>query len=640
MLSKEQSSEISSIQEPRYNWPRPAVIRVGPVSSNTGRAFKSQETTQRYLVSKQYWRLLSYIQGLWPSLSNIPRMPHIVVSGISGCGKSWTISACVSFLRQPKLEEMYRALCVSDCLYWMESKDPVSYFCMEMMLALRRDEHEELKMVKSRMVTHFDELRPWLRLIDSWLGKYKLRLIVFLDQTEALLGHSEVGPNLIIQALLEMKNVTLVMSITVDGPSERTSLTNWGFGKLGFFQMHFPFCIPPNDYSYLSDLLFESPLSFHEGAIMREVRYHTGGIIRELTACLTFGCDGVETMSVGKDSNKVKPQVITGVEITTRLEAYRRYTFEKIMSSLEPAILRLDRVQKVALILIIFRMILHLPADAATSSVNLPSEIRSLFLPGAIQKFYHPRDSLAVFLHIPTAINQCAFMVLSSVNVLHMLADKPSEIFHKLIASILDSKTVCSESKRRLVRFYAFHHLTLGNQIKISGVTDFSRSIEVDTGSLFVRYHFAGLTPAKDIIAWLVAQAIFVSESHGRGLTSSKLHRPPSLNDLSHAVPMVFIPGRTDYCFFDYFVFNPHQRKFFAITTAASPPDWQNFTPKSNYSNTYHKGAIVTPASLLEMWSKVLRDVLPVKISTHCVSVLYQDLIMATDCKWKPSSNN
>lgn len=619
---------LSSIQEPRYSWPRPAVIRVGRVSCHQGRAFQAHgDSLQRYLVGRQYWRLLSYIQGLWPSLTTLSRIPHVVVSGISGCGKSWTISAATSFLRQQRLRSTYRVVVIPDCQDWLDSQDGLSYFCMEMMLALRHDQAvNDLNMVRGCFVSHPSELRPWLGIIDRYLEKANLRLIVMLDQVEALMGKPDACPNGIIQALIDMKRTTVVMAMTVDGPSERAAIANWGFSRLGFYQMHFPYYIPTTDYSYLSDLLYQSPLLLHEGALFREVRLYTGGVMSELVKCLTS--------SLGESLNERIAKVITGVDVTTRLESYRRHTMEQVTALMESTVSKLDRVQRVALLLVIFRMALHLPADAATSSVNLPRQIRSLFLPAVVQKFYHPRDSIAQCLHIPTAINLCVHVALSSATVLNMLADRPLQVMHKLIASIMDSKTVCSESKRRVVRFYAHHRLTGGHQIKVQGVTDFERPMEVDTGKLFVKHHFAGLTPAKDIVAWLLAQAIVAADS-------SKLQHGAVVSDISKAVPIIFIPGRTDYCFFDYFVFYPSAKRIYAVSTAAVPSDWQRSKSASSSSLVAlaKNDSPITPSSLVDMWHRVLADVLPVKFSFHCVSVKPNDLLAAADCPWKPEGN-
>lgn len=621
---------LAGIQEPRYSWPRPAVIRVGRVSCHQGRAFQRHgDTLQRYLVGRQYWRLLSYIQGLWPSLSTLSRIPHLAVSGISGCGKSWTLSAATSFLRQQRLQTTFRVVAVADCQVWMESADPLSFFCMEMMLAFRNDDGvADLDIVKSHIVSRPEELRPWLGVIDRFLERANLRLVVMLDQVESLMGKPDAVPNGVIQALIDMKRTIVVMAMTVDGPSERTAIAHWGFNRLGFHQMHFPYYIPTTDYSYLSDLLFDSPLALHEGTLFREVRLYSGGVMRELVKCLTFGAgDGLQDDPL----QPRLPKVITGVEVTTRLEAYRRATIEQVVAKMESTVSKLDRVQRVALLLVIFRMILHLPADAATSSVNLPRDVRSLFLPAVIQKFYHPRDSVAHVLHIPTAVGHCVHLALSSAAVLNMLAERPLQVMHKLIASIMDSKTVCAESKRRMVRFYAHHRLTGGHQVRVMGVTDFEKPMEVDTGKLFVRHHFAGLTPAKDIVAWLLAQAIVAADA-------SKLQSgSAALSDISKAVPIVFIPGRTDYCFFDYFVFYPSAKRLFAVSTAATPSDWQRKSqPPTAAASSPQRESLITPASLVEMWQRVFSDVLPVKFTVHCVSVKPNDLLAAADCPWQP----
>jgi hypothetical protein len=427
------------------------------------------------------------------------------------------------------------------------------------------------------------------------------------------------------------------MAMTVDGPSERTAIAHWGFSRLGFYQLQIPYYIPSSDYSYLSDLIFDCPLSLHEGSLFREVKLYTGGVMRELVKCLTFGEDPKEEQAQQQLQQQLKtniriPRVITGVEVVTRLEAFRSENIERTVQKLQGIISKLDRVQRVALLLVIFRMILHLPADAATSSVNLPQEIRSLFLPSVVQKFYHPRDSVAYCLHIPTAVNMCVHLAFCGSLILNKLAEKPFQVMDKLVASIMDSRTVCSESKRRLIRFYAHHRLTLGDRIKVSGLTDFDKPMEVDTGKVFVCHHFAGLTPAKDIVAWLLAQAILASDPSSVS----------SYSDIGKAVPIVFIPGRTDYCFFDYFVFNTTLKRFFAVSTAATPSDWQkSASVKSSTGMAQQqqrsRDTLITPSSLMEMWSRVLGDVLPVKFTTHCVSVKATDLLVAANCPWQPA---
>lgn len=671
---------VCAIAEPRFSWPRPAVIRVGGASYHPGRAFPTPgDYSQRYLVGRQYWRLLSYVQGLWPSMASMARVPHVAVTGIAGCGKSWTFAAVASFLRQKKLASRYRVVCVADCERWLEAADPLGFFAMELLIALRDDSDPALDVVKSRLICGPDELRPWLGVIDDWLERHNedsgsspalsgdgLQLIVILDQVEALLGKSEALPNQVIQALIDMRNSIVVMGLTTDGPSERTAMATWGFSRLGFHQLHLPFHLPNTDYTTLADMLLDIPLSLHEAALLREARLYTGGVIRELASCLTFDTASAAQSASGAPEKGKRPP---GVDLTTRIDCYRRTAIDRAVRLVEEAISKLDRVQRVAFLLIVFRMILRLPADAATSSVILPSAIRALFLPAAVQRFYHPRDAVAVIHHIPTALSLSVHLALGGPRVLGMLGDssgqnQPLSVMHKLISSIMDSKTVCGESKRRMIRFYTLYRLNTPSAVRLRGVTDFDREVEVEVPEVHLAHHFAGLTPAKDILAWLLAQAIIAGDSATPLMLSTPTAVSPSTQasllrgDLSRAIPIVLIPGRTDYCFFDFFYFMPATRRLYAVGTAAGPSDWQRFgastqalagnRQKLSVSPAIMGGIsggtapgpsprdnIVTPTVLVDMWTRLFREVLPTKFTVHCVYVQPLDMLAAAGCPWQ-----
>lgn len=543
---------------------------------------------------------------------------NALITGVRGCGKSHLLTIAAAFLTARNTSDLYRVVSISDCRAWMQSENPVTFFTLELLAAFHRPGTEVLRLVPSDsmatanvdvlheanpyappvLFSSFERLRRWMEAVGRRLAVHAdMRLVIFVDQLEEL--YVPTAPPKaklaaqIFELLVQLRFPVLIATV-IPSPQAMRGLPPVVRDPTRFAEMKMPAILSCDDF----DLFLELFAMNGEGGgdavdqdmLLHDLRMWTGGIPGQIAKFFA------STGEMWEDTND-------------RIMNYRRSRYMAFYDLLATTVGKLEKLPRMHLLLQICRMILHMPTNDPHLSASAASAgLESLFLPAALQKFYHLDEVFVVYRHIPTAITPAVHYALADTKLLAMISSKWSQVLEALLAATLNSPDICEESKRRTVRFYAQFRLFSAAfdeemdrpeavPISIDGV---SRA----RGASPVEFVLRGITQynhpfSLTLVSGKIRRVIFA------GLSPVPSLIPPGRNGSSHAGdPILFIPGRTDYCFYDFFVAVPAERTLYAISTLHFAPDDSILTSTFNTATN----APLTPFTLLEMWCKDLKD--------------------------------
>ena len=184
----------------------------------------------RVVIGSRLWDFMTVVQ--YVGFNDLPaKSPssaagswmsrHVLLTGISGSGKSTLLMTSAAFMTYHTTTGVYRVAGVGDARAWATSGDPLMYFALEMLVALRDyfyspSEEEEAGaenadgwieeagfLVEPRALTSLADLRAWMLAIRDRLAQeaalnhrrdVRLKLIILVDQAEYLLEHPDCVP--------------------------------------------------------------------------------------------------------------------------------------------------------------------------------------------------------------------------------------------------------------------------------------------------------------------------------------------------------------------------------------------------------------------------------------------------------------
>lgn len=570
---------------------------------------------------------------------------NALITGIRGCGKSHLIMTSAAFLTARNMSDLYRIVCIGDCRAWAQSDNPVAYFSLELMMAFRTAAErnsgsregtgnssdsttrmsrgvsvEEGNYNPPGIFVSFADLRSWMEAVGKRAAVHNdLKLVIFIDQLEELYSPSvNNSPNarmaaMIFELLISLKYPILIVSL-IPSPQTLTALPVAVRDPAIFAEMRMPAVLTYSDFDMFVEV-FEASRKFtnEDDPLMHDLRMWTGAVPAQIAKFFTG------------------PFNTPGVNIASRLVKYRSERSRAFSDLVLSAVAKMDRLPRMHFLLQICRMILHIPSDDPQLSPGAAiNGLESLFLPAALQKFYHPEEGIVAYRHIPTAVSPAAHYTLCDRKLLSKLAAKWEQVLEAVLSSTLNSQNVCIESKRRVIRFYA--------QFKLFSVS-FDEELKdasvhvLDPENSANSFTFTGTSQFNDKVSFKVPltclrRVIFA------GLSPTPILIPSGRTSPNSGNLLVFIPGRTDFCFYDFFIASPAEKTLFAITTCPFEVMMNtggNSNGNSVIINTSSfntaTNAPLTPFTLLEMWSKDLKDAGYNKFSIKSLYIPPKDLL-------------
>lgn len=560
------------------------------------------------VVGQAFWKLVAYLDSV-PAKSSgqrTRRAPHLLVTGMAGCGKSYLLASAAAMLGfgfkaeyagDASRTEHYRCVLISDCRRWRESEDPLQYFRMELLSACRQDAFSGDHYAPAHMgclvcvepFTRLEQVRAFLERCCTWaLAQARsTSLVFFVDQAEELVGHEDSVPYMIVSMLIAMASPIVVFSVT--HPLQR----KFPFRTQCGAELPVPYRFTADESLKQMALLVaevrDLKTAFRTNAEWKDLRMWAGGIPGEFSAIMR----------------------VSELAFSERIEAHLRATVERL-SQAGP--LRLEAKPRNALLIALFAMMLRVPLEwsdkfSMDDLQSVEGEISRLLVPRTIQVFYHPTDGNVALRGIPAAVSLVAHLALSSPAVLNQITRGWEGLFETVVQSMLGSKQLCAEAKRRFVRFY-----------------------------LYTRLHWNACRPAEERRAWCFrgtnghSEEIVVRFARPRivyfagSAVPGQYHLPAGGALGSEWDAIVFVPGRTSYWFFDMFVYVPADRRVYAVTTTLVVATWL-------HELETHVGPpdknVLTPLKMLEYWKDVFKRAGLAKVAVRCCFVKPADLVAA-----------
>lgn len=577
---------------------------------------------------------------------------NALITGIRGCGKSHLIMTSAAFLTARNMNDYYRIVCIGDCRAWAQSDNPVAYFSLELMMAFRTAAERNAGNVGAGILesamraqkglsveqgnynppgifTSFVDLCSWMEAVGKRTAVHNdLKLIIFIDQLEEL--YAPVSSNStnsklaakIFELLISLKYPILIASL-IPSPQTMSALPVAVKDPALFAEMRMPAVLTYSDFDMFVEV-FEASRKFtnEDDPLMHDLRMWTGAVPAQIAKFFTG------------PFNANPP----GLNIASRLVKYRAERSRAFSDLVLSAVAKMDRLPRMHFLLQICRMILHIPSDDPQLSPGAAiNGLESLFLPAALQKFYHPEEGIVAYRHIPTAVSPAAHYTLCDKKLLSKLAAKWEQVLDAVLSSTLNSQNVCEESKRRIIRFYAQFRLFL-----LSFDEELKDAPKHSDESVVVNLNLSGMNQFNDkvnmkISSTCIRRVIFA------GLSPTPILIPSGKTSPNSGNPLVFIPGRTDFCFYDFFLAVPMERTLYAVTTCPfekmmnAGGNGGNNNGISNGNSTFNTAtnAPLTPFTMLEMWSKDLKDSGYNKYSIKSVYISPSDLL--TQIKESPT---
>lgn len=541
---------------------------------------------------------------------------NALITGIRGCGKSHLLMTTCAFLTPRTSKDSHRNVCIGDCRAWAQSENPTAFFSMELMMAFRMAPNEERRFSGNSsssangssekiskgieegnytppgIFSKFDDLKAWLEAVGKRVAVHDdLRLTVFVDQLEDLYG-PVVAPGAaeaakIFELLISLK-FPIVVAAVIPNPVVLARLPPVLHDPSVFAQMKMPAILNYTEFDLFAEVFEASrKLTDDDDPVMHDLRMWTGGVAAQIAKFFT---------STG-----------TG-NVAHRLVKYRTDRTKAFSELLFSALSKMDRLPKMHLLLQIIRMILHIPSDDPNLSPGAAiNGLESLFLPAAIQRFYHPREGIVHYRHIPTAVSPAAHYALCEPKVLGRITAKWEQVMEAVLTSTLNSKNVCSESKRRIVHFFAqfrLFQLSFDQPLPVNSKATAPVPAVAEVPFCNADFLFSGVNQYNDKVEFVLPANQPVRRVIFAGLSPSPILIPSGRCGSFTNAPIVFIPGRTDFCFYDVLVAVPADRCLYAISTI---PFKDNGTDTLITVNTLNN-APLTPFTLLDMWLKDLKD--------------------------------
>lgn len=548
---------------------------------------------------------------------------NALITGIRGCGKSHLVMTVAAFLTARNMSDIYRIVCIGDCRAWAQSDNPVAYFALELMMAFRTaaERHvtgvnifDTASMRKGQSVedgnynppgifTAFDDLKSWMEAVGKRQAKHQdLKLVIFIDQLEELYSPVSSGtPNSklaakIFELLINLKYPILITSL-IPSPQTLSSIPSAVRDPAVFAEMRMPAVLTYSDFDMFVEV-YEASRKFtnEDDPLMHDLRMWTGAVPAQIAKFFTA------------PFNTNPP----GLNIASKLVKYRSERSRAFSDLILSAVAKMDRLPRMHFLLQICRMILHIPSDDPQLSPGAAiNGLESLFLPAALQKFYHPEEGIVAYRHIPTAVSPAAHFTLCDRKLLTKLAGKWEQVLEAVLASTMNSQNVCDESKRRVIKFYAQFRLFLESFDE--ELTGAAKTVPPSEGGAFT-FIFSGTSQFNDKVSFKVPTACLRRVIFA-GLSPTPILIPSGRTSPNVGQPLVFIPGRTDFCFYDFFVAVPAEKTLYAVTTCPferMTNSGQGGSAGGSVGNntTFNTvtNAPLTPFTLLDMWSKDLKD--------------------------------
>lgn len=549
---------------------------------------------------------------------------NALITGIRGCGKSHLIMTSAAFLTARNMSEVYRIVCIGDCRAWAQSDNPVAYFSLELMMAFRTAAERGISAniletlagiginragqsvddgnyIPPGIFTCFNDFKSWMEAVGRRQEKHNdLKLIVFIDQLEELYAPVSSGSAnsklaaKIFELLVALKYPVLIASL-IPSPQTMTALPVQVRDPAVFAEMRMPAVLTYSDFDMFVEV-FEASRRFttEDDPLMHDLRMWTGAVPAQVAKFFTAPL------------NTTPPTL----NIASRLVKYRTERSRAFTDLVLSAVAKMDRLPRMHFLLQICRMILHIPSDDPQLSPGAAiNGLESLFLPAALQKFYHPAEGIVAYRHIPTAVSPAAHFTLCDRKLLAKLAAKWEQVLEAVLASTLNSQNVCEESKRRVIKFYAqFKLFCVSFDEELKDAVKHTADPESTPPTTL---SFSGKNQFNDSVSFKLSTAcprrvIFA------GLSPTPILIPSAKSSPNVGQPLLFIPGRTDFCFYDFFVALPAEKTLYAVTTC--PFDTMMGTGNANTNSSINSSfntvtnAPLTPFTLLEMWAKDLKD--------------------------------
>ncbi len=565
---------------------------------------------------------------------------NALITGIRGCGKSHLLMTTCAFLTPRTSKDRHRNVCLGDCRAWAQSENPTAFFCMELMMAFRMAPQAEKKnkiaaaqgkprgidegnYTPPAIFSKFEDLKAWMEAVGKRVAAHDdLRLTVFVDQLEDLYG-PVVAPGAteaakIFELLISLK-FPIIVATVVPNPAVLSRLPAAVKDASCFAQMKMPAILNYTEFDLFAEVFEASrKLTDDDDPVMHDLRMWTGGVAAQIAKFFT---------STGTGS------------VAHRLVKYRTDRTKAFSELLFSALSKMDRLPKMHLLLQLIRMILHIPSDDPSLSPGAAvNGLESLFIPAAIQRFYHPREGIVHYRHIPTAVSPAAHYALCEPRVLGRITPKWEQVMEAVLTSTLNSKNVCSESKRRIVHFFSQFRLfqmcfDQGLPISSKATTPAAATISSVPYST-IEFCFSGVNQYNNRVEFSLPAQQPMRRVIFAGLSPSPILISSGRSETAFAgAPIVFIPGRTDFCFYDVLVAVPADRCLYAITTI---PFKDNGTDTLITVNTLNN-APLTPFTLLEMWLKDLKDAGYNKFSAKAIYIEPFELLSQLKSSFKPA---
>lgn len=564
---------------------------------------------------------------------------NALITGIRGCGKSHLIMTSAAFLTARNMNDYYRIVCIGDCRAWAQSDNPVAYFSLELMMAFRTAAERNAGNVGAGILesamraqkglgveqgnyappgifTSFADLRSWMEAVGKRTAVHNdLKLVIFIDQLEEL--YAPVSSNTtnarlaakIFELLISLKYPILIASL-IPSPQTMAALPVAVKDRSLFAEMRMPAVLTYSDFDMFVEV-FEASRKFtnEDDPLMHDLRMWTGAVPAQIAKFFTG------------PFNTNPP----GLNIASRLVKYRAERTRAFSDLVLSAVAKMDRLPRMHFLLQICRMILHIPSDDPQLSPGAAiNGLESLFLPAALQKFYHPEEGIVAYRHIPTAVSPSAHYTLCDKKLLSKLAAKWEQVLDAVLSSTLNSQNVCEESKRRVIKFYAqFRMFLVSFDEELKDAVKYSDETGAVNMSLVGTNQFNDKVNIK-ISSNCLRRVIFA------GLSPTPILIPSGKTSPNASNPVVFIPGRTDFCFYDFFIAVQSERTLYAVTTC--PFEKMMNTGDNSQgggNNTFNTAtnAPLTPFTLLEMWAKDLKDAGYNKYSIKSVYIAPNELL-------------
>ena len=635
----------------------PFVIDIPGSIFHGSRAMPTACTRYPVVVGQSFWRLAAYLDSVPPFLVRqahwkdaVAPAPHLIITGIPGCGKSYLMAASSALLggfkhhrpkesaaaKDQRRTTTSRTVFIGDCLKWIQSDDPLQYFRMELMSAFRDEipddaQDESVLTIDHRNPEHpgcmvcvepfarLEQLQRYLERIANWITTYQpsSQLIFFLDQAEALGEHPDSLPTRIVAILIHLRLPVLVFSVA------QSALKRWPF-RMGCTEFPIPFRFNSSEYGKQLELLSKKDKKmlhlFSDLSHVQELRAWTGCVPGEVSRFL----QGLDEGGGGGG--------FAGCPATYRKDVDAR--IGKVLAGM-----RLDQHprHRNTLLIGLFAMILRVPLDWTERKFQI-GELRELLLhfnsngleayllPDALQTFYHPSEGSITLRSIPTAVSHAAYLSLSHPRILEAVAGRPWEgLFEKVVQTMLQSKQVCTESKRRFSRFYAHarlrwmtgddHHQRQASPINFPGKTELGEDISLRLFEQGVELvYFSTLVPSLAVLT--ASLEVCLRERKQRKIVH------------------IFLPSSPRYWFFDLFILQVEERRLWAVTTAPLVGTWlKDLSTRAGPMQLaqQREDGVATPLILLDSWREVLKRSWTGsgKIGVRCLVVQPTDLMEA-----------